>query len=189
MSIKKTVDDGNIPIFTKDGITVHKEQDVLITCKGAPILTGKRDKRGCYCIPLIQWWGQWQRFKATKKSRKFPQEANIVSNLQSTEQAIKWMHSVCRYPVKSTWFKAIKTGNFVGWTLLTKVNVTKHYPKTNGTPKGHMSQIRKNVRSTGRKPTQLKVSDTTTLRGKTPSSPIRRGSSPSDPNEAISTSW
>jgi hypothetical protein len=40
MSVGKTADDGTISIFTKDGVTVHNEQDVLITCKGEPILVG-----------------------------------------------------------------------------------------------------------------------------------------------------
>ena len=44
MSVGKTCDDGNISIFTKDGVTVHKEQDVLITCKGALILIGVQDE-------------------------------------------------------------------------------------------------------------------------------------------------
>ena len=54
MSVGKTNDDGNVSIFTKDGVTVHKEQDVLITCKGTPILIGVRDERGRYRIPLVQ---------------------------------------------------------------------------------------------------------------------------------------
>ena len=58
------------------------------------------------------------------------------------------MHAVCGYPVKSTWVKAIKAGNFVGWPLLTVKNVTKYYPDTVETQKGHMNQTRKNVRST-----------------------------------------
>ena len=33
MSVGKTCDDGNISIFTGDGVTAHKEQNVLITCK------------------------------------------------------------------------------------------------------------------------------------------------------------
>jgi hypothetical protein len=33
MSMGKTADDGTISNFTKDGVTVHKEMDVLITCK------------------------------------------------------------------------------------------------------------------------------------------------------------
>ena len=62
------------------------------------------------------------------------------------------MHAVCGYPVKSTWIKAIQAGNFVGWPLLTAQNVRKYYPETVETPKGHMAQTRKNVRSTKRKP-------------------------------------
>ena len=68
------------------------------------------------------------------------------------------MHAVCGYPVKSTWVKAIQAGNFVGWPLLTAKNVRKYYPETTETPKGHMAQTRKNVRST-----KLEESDTTTL--------------------------
>ena len=41
------------------------------------------------------------------------------------------MHTVCRYPVKSTWLKAIKAGNFVGCPILTEHNVNKYYPDTN----------------------------------------------------------
>ena len=43
LSVGKVNDDGNISIFTADGVTVHKEEDVLITCKGKPILVGVRD--------------------------------------------------------------------------------------------------------------------------------------------------
>ena len=46
MSVGKTSDDGNVSIFTKYGVTVYKEEDVLITCQRNPILTGKRDERG-----------------------------------------------------------------------------------------------------------------------------------------------
>ena len=85
-------------------------------------------------------------------------QANSVYNLPSTEQAVKWMHAVCGYPVKSTWLKAIKAGNFVGWSILTKRNVNKYYPDTNETPKGHMNQTRKNVQSTKCAPLESFVS-------------------------------
>jgi len=58
------------------------------------------------------------------------------------------MHAVCGYPVKTTWTKAANAGNFVGWPLLTEKNINKYYPETDETPKGHMNQQRKNVRST-----------------------------------------
>jgi hypothetical protein len=85
-----------------------------------------------------------------------------VYNLPSTEQGIKWMHAVCGYPVKSTWLKAIAAGNFIGWLILNVQNVKKYYPETTETPKGHMNQTRKNVRSTK----VFETSNTTPLKGK-----------------------
>ena len=61
----------------------------------------------------------------TKQSKKFLQESNSVYGFPTTEEAIKWMHAVCGYPVKSTWVKAIKAGNFTGWPMLNKHNVAK----------------------------------------------------------------
>jgi hypothetical protein len=48
--------------------------------------------------------------------------------------------------------KAVKAGNFVGWPLITEANVKKYYPESTETPKGHLNQARKNVRSTKPKP-------------------------------------
>jgi hypothetical protein len=64
----KTADDGTISIFTKDGVTVHKEMDVLITCKGEPILIGVRDEQERYRIPLIQQRGEWQPWRPSKQA-------------------------------------------------------------------------------------------------------------------------
>ena len=86
--------------------------------------------------------------KTIKKAIHALQQANSVYDLPSIKQAIKWMHAVCGYPVKSTWLRAIKAGNYVGWPILTEQNVSKYYPKTDETLKGHMNQTRKNVRST-----------------------------------------
>ena len=57
MSVGKTTDDGNVSIFTKDGFTVHKEEDAIITCQKKPIITGKRDECGRYRIPLTKTTG------------------------------------------------------------------------------------------------------------------------------------
>ena len=166
LSVGQTADDGDVSIFTKEGVSVYKEEDVLIMCKGAAILIGKRDERGRYRIPLTQHRGQWQPRQPTKKARKHLQQANSVYDLPSTEEAIKWMHAVCGYPVKSTWIKAVKAGNYTGWPLLTERNVNKYYPETNQTPRGHMNQSRKNVRSTKPKPRPLETANTQTLQGK-----------------------
>ena len=102
MSVGKVSDDGTLSIFTKDGVSVHREEDVFITCKGAPLLIGVRDDRGRYRIPLTQHKGHWQPRKPTKCVKTVLHHANSIYNVPNTEQAIKWMHTVCGYPVKST---------------------------------------------------------------------------------------
>ena len=72
------------------------------------------------------------------------------------------MHAVCGYPVKSTWLKAVAAGNFIGWPLLNVRNVKKYYPETTETLKGHLKQMRRNVRSTK----VIETCDATTLKGK-----------------------
>ncbi len=76
------------------------------------------------------------------------------------------MHAVCGYPVKLTWLIAIKAGNYIGWPMLTEHNVNKYNPETSETPKGHMNQMRKNVRSTKAKQTPLETCDTSQLHSK-----------------------
>jgi hypothetical protein len=167
MSVGKTADDGTISIFTKDGTTVHKEEDVLIMCKGMPILVGVLDMHGRYLIPLTQQRGRWQPRPPKKSVTDKLRQANSVYDLPLVEQVIKWMHAVCGYPVKSTWIKAVKAGNFVGWPLLTEKNIAKYYPETEETPKGHMNQTCKNVRSTKPKRQPLEVCHTAaSLRGR-----------------------
>jgi hypothetical protein len=104
--------------------------------------------------------------RPSKKARKALHEANSVYDLPSIEQAIKWMHAVCGYPVKSTWLRAIKAGNFVGWPMLTERNVSKYYPDTDETLKGHMNQTRKNVRSTKARRRTLEVVEHPDMKGK-----------------------
>ena len=81
MSVGKKADNGNMSIFTKDGVTIYKEEDVLITCQKKPILVGKRDERGRYRIPLTQDHGQWKPHRPTKAARRQLQLAHSVYDL------------------------------------------------------------------------------------------------------------
>ena len=111
----------------------------------------------------MQTQEQWQPRKPSNKSKKFLKETNSVYNLPTTEEAIRWMHAVCGYPVKSTWIKAIKAGNFTGCPMLNERNVAKYYPETTKTPKGNLNKTRKNIRSTNPETKPLEEADTTTL--------------------------
>jgi hypothetical protein len=78
MSVGNTADNGTVSVFTKDGVNVFKEEDVLITCKGEPILISIRDSHGRYPIPLMQQLGQWQPRRPSKQARKALRQANSV---------------------------------------------------------------------------------------------------------------
>ena len=166
ISGSKVVDDGNTVILDQQGVKVYTDEDVLILVRGKPIMIGTRDSRGRFKVPLVQHRGQWQPRVPSSKERRKLEQANSVYDLPSIEQAIKWMHAVCGFPVKSTWLKAIKAGNYHGWPLLTVKNVKKYYPETVETAKGHMSQTRKNKRSTKAKPKQFETAKTEAMRGK-----------------------
>ncbi len=114
MCVGKTSDDSTVLIFTEEGVNVFKEEDILITCKGEPILIGIRDNQGQYQIPLMQQRGYWQPRPPYKQAQKALRQANSVYDLPSTKQAIKWMHAISGYLVKSTWLKAIKAENYMG---------------------------------------------------------------------------
>ncbi len=48
MSVGKAANNGTVSVFTKEGVNVFKEEDVLITCKDEPIFIGVRDSHGQY---------------------------------------------------------------------------------------------------------------------------------------------
>jgi hypothetical protein len=86
MSMGKTSDDGTVLVFTKEGVNVFKEEDILTTCEGEPILISIRDNQGQYQIPLMQQLGHWQPRRPSKQARKALRQANSIYNLPSIKQ-------------------------------------------------------------------------------------------------------
>jgi hypothetical protein len=50
--------------------------------------------------------------------------------------------------VQYTWLKAMQNVQFATWPSITVENVRTYLPKSDATAKGHMNQIRQNIRST-----------------------------------------
>ena len=73
-------------------------------------------------------------------------------DLPSVEALVRYFHAAAGYPVKNTWLKAIKAGNYSKWPGLTLQNAMKYCPVPVSTLKGHMVQTRQNIRSTKPKP-------------------------------------
>ena len=74
--------------------------------------------------------------------------AHNVYEQKSIQDTIMYLHACCFSPVQDTWVKAIANGHFATWPALTVDNVRKYLPKSDAMVKGHMNQIRQNIRST-----------------------------------------
>ena len=79
-------------------------------------------------------------------------KAYSAYDLPSVEALVRYFHAAAGYPVKDTWLKTIRAGNYSTWPGLTLQNTTKYCPVPVTTLKGHMVQTRQNICSTKPKP-------------------------------------
>jgi len=87
--------------------------------------------------------------ETTKLGRPFDPRS---VDLPSMGALVGFYHACAGFPVKQTWLKAIKAGNFNSLPGLTYANASRYCPDADETIKGHLAQQRQNVRSTKPKP-------------------------------------
>lgn len=83
-----------------------------------------------------------------------PEYLHYIYELPSIRHTICYIHAAAGYPVKATWLKAIRNGNYITWPLVTVATVTKHFPESEETQLGHMRSQRQGVWSTRHEPVQ-----------------------------------
>eukprot|EP00970_Alexandrium_tamarense_P000002 scaffold1_cov149-Alexandrium_tamarense.AAC.2 len=91
MSVGKTADDGMVSIFTHDGVTVFKEDDVLITCKDKPSSLACATRTAGTVSPLPnhpQVPGNGNLTAPLRKPRVHPQTAFMISHLSGCMQCV-----------------------------------------------------------------------------------------------------
>jgi hypothetical protein len=113
--------------------------NVTVTNGDSTILTGKWDKESSIWrvpidpVPPINV-GQ-------------DHSAHNVYEQKSKQDTITYLHACCFSPVTDTWIESIQNGHFSTWHSATMANVPKYLFKYDATAKGHMNQIRQNIRS------------------------------------------
>ncbi len=126
LSIGKLCDHGCIATFDK--------KQAIIKYDNHTVLTGTRTPNGLWtCAPAF-------------KHR--PAANSIQPVAHKIKDHIKFLHAACFSPVPSTWLHAISKNHFTTWPAINRSNVAKHMPHSPATVKGHMDQIRQNLRST-----------------------------------------
>jgi hypothetical protein len=76
------------------------------------------------------------------------ESANSVYELPSTKEVVRFLHAALGFPTKATLLTAAKHGNLVTFPGLTPENISRHFPESEETQKGHIKQTRQGVRST-----------------------------------------
>jgi hypothetical protein len=138
ISVGQLCDNGYSVTFTQDQVTVSKN--------GKCVMYGSRD-------PKSRLW----RVYLKKRFETNQVQCNNAHDNNNQKHLINYLHAACFSPVKSTWIKAIKNGNFSSWPGLTEHAVEKHFSKSTSTTKGHLNQQRQNSRTTKIKDTKVIV--------------------------------
>jgi hypothetical protein len=103
------------------------------------MLTGTRDKQSnLRSVPLNH----------TPLHVGLKYSAHNLYEQKSIKYIITYLLACCFSPDTDTWLNAIQNGHFETWPSVTVENVRKYLGKSDATTKGHLNQIRKNIRST-----------------------------------------
>jgi hypothetical protein len=78
--------------------------------------------------------------------------ANAIFDLPNSRQSLMYFHAAAGFPTKESFTDAVRAGNYATWPGLTTTLISKHFPDSDETQKGHMKGQRKGVRSTKVKP-------------------------------------
>ena len=79
------------------------------------------------------------------KSKTTMESINALFDLPSTKQTALWYHAAAGWPEKESFLDAIRKGNYATWPGLTVKMMSRHYPESIETKKGHMKGARQGI--------------------------------------------
>jgi hypothetical protein len=166
LSTGKYAEADYITIFDKDQVNVYDVNDVAITVTRGAILRGWKDpKSGLWRIPLLPTIRKTtvnnvntETVLVNKPPTEFlpqrPPSIEAIANvyeLKTQPEIVRYYHAAAGFPTKPTWLKAIRNNPYALWTGLTYEGVSKHFPESEETYKGHAQKLKSGQRSTKKK--------------------------------------
>ena len=142
MSVSTLANNGYTTVFLpgNDGVNVFRANDVVISSTEPPALQGWQDKRGLWMVPIIDDTTQ------LTPGLDVAETAMNVYELPSTKEVVRFLHAALGHPTEATLLTAAKHGNLVTFPSMTPQNISRHFPESDETQKGHMKQTKQNVR-------------------------------------------
>ena len=120
-------------------VTFTKESVSIYSPKGHRVLMGWREKEvpRLWRVSLLPDETSTPDITAHNAQQSTLKDFSAY-DLSSVEDLIRYFHSQAGFPVRDTWLRSIKAGNFDLWTGLIYQNATKYCPMCKETIKGHM---------------------------------------------------
>ena len=138
LSLSAICNEGGVAIFSKHNMHIIKN--------GKIILKGTRDTTtGLWLVPLSHCKLPPQA-PMCKPSSNY--SAAVIETTKTKRELVRFLHASCFFPVKSTWIKAIRNGNFATFPGLTVDLVSKYLPVEIPTILGHQHRHKQGIRST-----------------------------------------
>jgi hypothetical protein len=156
-------------VFNKEQVNIYDVNNVVISVTRGAILRGWRDPRtGLWRISLLPTIRKDNVTNVNtdmvlvnkppgnflKKHPPRPPHVDEICNmyeLKTQPELVRYYHAAAGFPTKPTWIKAIKNKHYASWTGLTYEGVSKHYPESEETHKGHAQKLKSGQRSTKKK--------------------------------------
>ena len=147
LSVKTLADKGYTTIFHAGdkGASVHQEKDVNIYYTNVAVLQGWRDNNGLWQVPLVD--NNDVKPQSIMCNDKWMHRIQNVYELPSTEKIIRFLRAELGFPTKAMLLMAIKNGNLTTFLGLTYGALSRFFPKSDKMQKGHMKQVKAEVRS------------------------------------------
>jgi hypothetical protein len=137
-------DAGYITVFDQEHVKIYDANNTQLIATRAAVINGWRDiSTGMWRVALLP------TAPTNQPTTKLPTEAlHNVYEVKTQPELIRYLHAAAGYPTKSTWVKAIKNNQYASWPGLTMEAVSKYFPESDKTHKGHGRKRRSGLRST-----------------------------------------
>jgi hypothetical protein len=146
LSVAVLADNGYTTIFRPygQGAEVYAKDACDITATQPPVLQGCRDDNGLWVVPIehdtagadyLDLATEWKRTRPQKAHHDLA--ANIYK-LPSTREVVWFLHAALGFPTNQTLLAAIRNNQLTSFPGLTAEAVSKHFPESDETQKGHM---------------------------------------------------
>ena len=125
-------------ICNEGGTAIFNKHEMYITKNRKIILKGTRDKlTGLWLISMNN-----SPPKHTLRHNNDNLAAAVIESTKTKQELIRFLYATSFFPVKSTWIKAIRNGNFATFPGLIAELVAKYLPQEILTILGHKHKLK-----------------------------------------------